>query len=329
MRGCTRASEGCRFCYAEIIAATNPAYDGIAELRGPDNLARWTGKLVLVPTKLLEFATVREPAVIFANSMSDMFHEGWPRLDIRQVFAGMACAPHHLFMALTKRADAMRAFMADGENATAVDALVKQMLPRFAASSRYRFSWPLKNVALGVSIESNEHMTRLELLKRTPAALRFVSLEPLLERLFNFDPRGLDLVVSGGESGNRRYPQLVPRPTHPDWVRDLRDVCALHGVRFHHKQWGGWFPVYPERTRTGAERQPVPRVGDMALSPDGRHTLWANRAELEAVAAERLTLMRLAREKEKAGRSLDGREHNDRFEPPAATPVTPAQRDLF
>ena len=184
-RGCSRASEGCRNCYAEVMAArfSKPGQwgHGIAEMRGGDH--RWTGRVELDEAKLLLPLRWRSPRVIFVNSTSDLFHERLPDEAIDRVFAVMALCPQHRFIVLTKRAERMRdRLMADAWLRVARAAVA--MMP-----SSLRFSnvigtddwWPLPNVILGVSVEDQATADeRIPHLLATPAACRMVSAEPLL-----------------------------------------------------------------------------------------------------------------------------------------------------
>lgn len=208
--GCTVISPGCTNCYAmrlarrlELMGQTK--YAGITRMSG--GRAKWNGKVRLdvaalgIPKRWMVGRT------IFVNSMSDLFHEQVPLEFIQQVFTTMAEAAQHTFQILTKRAE------------------------RAAEMSAY-LPWP-ENVWMGVSVESADYVGRIDELRKTRAAVKFVSLEPLLGPLQNLDLRGVDWVIAGGESGP------AARPMKPDWVRSIRDQCLATGVAFHFKQWGG------------------------------------------------------------------------------------------
>lgn len=209
--GCDRTSPGCDNCYAlamsrRLKAMGHPKYqrDGTRATSGPGfGIAIHRDQLSL-PHKW------RAPRTIFVNSMSDLFHPEVPDEFIREVFAVMADTPRHTYQLLTKRA---------------------QRLSKIAPS----LQWP-DNVWMGVSIETDRFSFRANHLRKVPAAIRFVSAEPLLGPLTNFDLTGIDWVIAGGESGP------AARPMHPEWVRDLRDRCIQENVAFFFKQWGAWVP---------------------------------------------------------------------------------------
>ncbi len=238
LRGCSRVSEGCRHCYAEGVAArfSGPGlkFEGIAHRVGGE--ARWTGKVILVEEKLGEPLRWRRPRRIFVNSMSDLFHEELPDMAIDQVFAVMGKASWHTFQVLTKRAARLRAYMSQRR--------------------------PLPNVWLGVSVEDQAAAEeRVPALLAAPAALRFLSCEPLLGPLSlqkYLGEGGIDWVISGGESGPRA------RPPEPCWFRSLRDQCRAAGVPFFFKQWGAWAPDVQWGASAPGETGPMRRVGKLA-----------------------------------------------------------------
>ena len=218
VRGCTRVSEGCRFCYAERIAARfsgkGMAYEGLAEntKAGP----RWTQQVILVPELINEPLKWKKPRRIFVNSMSDLFHEKVELSDIQKVFAVMEKADRHQFQILTKRAERLLAFNA-------------------------KLPWP-PNVWMGVSVEDNRVTDRIDALRQTDAHIKFLSLEPLLGALPNLELDGIDWVIVGGESGPGA------RDMKKKWVIDIRDQCADARVDFFFKQWGG-----KRKSKTGRE----------------------------------------------------------------------------
>ena len=197
--GCSKISEGCRHCYAERMAARlkamgQPRYrNGFRVTLQPD--------IVELPVKW------KKPRLVFVNSMGDLFHSKVPLDYISLVFRTMARSPRHVFQVLTKRAG--RAVK------------LSSSLP-----------WP-ENVWLGVTVESARHLDRLEHLRMIPAAVRFISFEPLLGEIPHLELHGIDWVIVGGESGPGA------RPIDIQWVRYIRDVSVGEGVPFFFKQWGG------------------------------------------------------------------------------------------
>lgn len=199
--GCSKVSPGCAHCYAERLSQRfgwtgRPWTSANAEIN-----------ITLHPKRLDQPLRWKQPRVIFVNSMSDLFHELVPREFIRDVFEVMADASQHVFQVLTKRHERMV------ELASLVD-------------------WP-PNVWMGVSIENRRWVERADYLREIPAAVRFVSAEPLLGPLDSLDLDGIDWLIAGGESGPRH------RPMREEWVLDLRDRCRDAGVPFFFKQWGG------------------------------------------------------------------------------------------
>jgi protein gp37 len=171
---------------------------------------------------------------VFVNSMSDLFHPEVPDAFIAQVFAAMALGTRHTFQLLSKRPERMRAWMTDnGGPEEAVRAAAVELDPRRAASTLPRVAWPLPNVWLGASVENARWRTRIDDLRATPAAVRFLSCEPLLGPLGDLDLDGIGWVIVGGESGPKH------RPIREAWVTEVRDQCAAGSVPFFFKQWGG------------------------------------------------------------------------------------------
>jgi protein gp37 len=204
VRGCQKVSPGCKHCYAETFSER---WRGI-----PDHPYEQGFDLRLVPEKLLEPLKWRKPRRIFVNSMSDLFQDGVPHEFVIQVFETMRSAAWHTFQILTKRAD-----------------LMERSLTRMPSALA-----GLQNVWLGVSVENRKHgLPRIECLRRTPAALRFLSIEPLLENLGPLCLEGVDWVIVGGESGPGA------RPMKQEWVLPIRDACRRSGIPFFFKQWGG------------------------------------------------------------------------------------------
>jgi protein gp37 len=299
VRGCSRVSAGCGDstgggCYAERQAyrfsGPGMPYEDLVKMttKGP----RWTGKVVLVEDKLNEPLHWKKPRRIFVNSMSDLFHESLSFGDIFRVVLVMQQAPQHVFQVLTKRPARMKEFfewMAIWGEATAL-----------AMNVREYYEWPYPNTWLGTSVEDQKTADeRIPLLMEVPAAVRWISAEPLLgpidlESVPTMEG-SIDWVVVGGESG------AGARPMHPDWARSLRDQCVAAGVPFFFKQWGEW-----ARTK-GLTQEQRDKARPVVIFPDGhteetlRH--GAGRNERAAIS------WRVG--KKAAGRLLDGREWNE------------------
>ncbi len=195
--GCTQVSPGCAKCYAKTFAERFRGVRGHPYEQGFD--------LKLWPERLELPLGWRKPRLIFVNSMSDLFHEDVPARFVRDVFAVMERASWHTFQVLTKR-------------------------PERAVALSARLPWP-ENVWMGVSVENQRWTTRIDALRETGAATKFLSCEPLLGPL-RLDLRDIDWVIVGGESGPRA------RPMRADWARDVRLQCEAAGVPFFFKQWG-------------------------------------------------------------------------------------------
>ena len=209
--GCDRVSPGCDNCYALTLAKRLKAMgsekyqeDGDPSTSGPGF------KLTLHPEVLDLPRSWRQPRVVFVDSMSDLFHPDVPLEFIQQVFDVMVDTPQHTYQVLTKRS---------------------QRLKKVAS----QLDWPA-NVWMGVSVENGKYRFRIDHLRAVPAAVRFLSLEPLLGPLPALDLAGIDWVIVGGESGPRA------RPLEQAWVEEIRDQCAEASVPFFFKQWGGRTP---------------------------------------------------------------------------------------
>lgn len=209
VRGCTRVSEGCRFCYAERIAARfsgkGLAYEGYAKntKAGP----QWTQKVQPVRSLLNQPLKWKKPRRIFVNSMSDLFHEKIELSYIKEVFYVMEKAYWHQFQILTKRAEQLLRYNSE-------------------------LSWS-PNVWMGVSVEDSRVIHRIEALRQTNANVKFLSLEPLIGPLPDLNLTKIDWVIVGGESGPGA------RKMEKKWVIDIRDQCEKEKVHFFFKQWGG------------------------------------------------------------------------------------------
>jgi protein gp37 len=218
--GCDQVSPGCAHCYAKTFAERWRGVPGHPYEQGFD-LRLWPERLEL-PMRW------RKPKLVFVNSMSDLFHEGIPVEYIEAVFNVMARAEQHVFQVLTKRHERLAG-----------------LAPQLA--------WP-ENVWMGVSIENRRFMHRADYLREVPAAVRFISAEPLLGPLDGLDLTGMDWLIAGGESGPGH------RRVDHDWVRDLREQCVEEEVSFFFKQWGGRTPKTGGRELDGRTWDEMPTV---------------------------------------------------------------------
>jgi len=200
--GCNKVSPGCKHCYAERMAERLQAMEQTNYAHG--------FALTLQPHMLELPLSWKRPQTIFVNSMSDLFHDDVPIAYIQRVFDVMRRAHWHRFQVLTKRAN---------------------RLSRITRLGPF-IDWP-PNVWMGVSVENADYVDRIKRLRETGAAVKFLSLEPLLGPLPDLNLRGIDWVIVGGESGPGA------RPMDPAWVTDIRDQCVAAGVPFFFKQWGG------------------------------------------------------------------------------------------
>lgn len=345
LTGCTKVSPGCDHCYAKTMHE---------RFNGPGSF----DSITLHPDRLDQPLRWRKPTTVFVNSMSDLFHADVPDEFIARVFAVMALAPQHTFQLLTKRHARMRSLLSsDAFTARVADAAYRiawgedadvrfsagraeyayRTWPPLAGTSGVRvLPWPLPNVWLGVSVESQQWADiRIPALLETPAAVRWISAEPLLgpldldgkvewhggrDRLTYWLGRGrpyfppgepgsmlsgpmsdkpsLDWVVVGGESGPGA------RPMHPDWVRTIRDQCEEAATPFLFKQWGAWTSGAVDRVPTSDPYAPgsIRHQGwvdlDGALHHFGEYYADEGWQHVWRVG------------KGKAGRVLDGRTHD-------------------
>ena len=199
VRGCQKVSPGCKHCYAETFSERFRGVPGHPFEQGFD--------LRLIPGALDLPRRWRTGRLVFVNSMSDLFQDQVPLDYIQQAFAVMRECPQHQFQVLTKRAERLLA-------------LAPQL------------DWP-QNVWMGVSVENDDYKWRIDLLRRVPAAIRFISIEPLLGPIEKLPLKGIHWVIAGGESGPRA------REMKPEWARSIRDQCVEARVPFFFKQWGG------------------------------------------------------------------------------------------
>jgi len=208
--GCSVISPGCTNCYAMRMAARLQAmpldkYVGLTRRSGGRSV--WTGRVRLDERALDAPKSWRRPRRIFVNSMSDLFHEGVPESFVARVWKVMAETPQHTYQILSKRPERM--------------AIATRTLPL------------LSNVWLGTSVENSDYLDRLDHLRATEAAIRFVSFEPLIGSVAGANLTGIDWAIVGGESGPRA------RAMAEEWVHEIEQRCRRHGTAFFFKQWGG------------------------------------------------------------------------------------------
>lgn len=326
IRGCSRVSEACRNCYAETLAkrfsGKGQPYEGLIARTG-----QWNGKVAFIDHKLDEPLRWQKPQMIFVNSTSDLFHEALSNEQIAAVFGVMAAAPKHTFQILTKRPGRMHEWFQwhasqvrekdlRFEPWRICEAEAQEYIPDLSAAGTGS-PWPLQNVWLGVSVEDQKTADeRIPLLIETPAAVRWISAEPLLgeirlqglargeameqgeyrqylaiegtkENPYRDNSGRINWVVAGGESGAKA------RPMHPDWPRTLRDQCSAASVPFLFKQWGEWAPQLECTTTKGAENA-------LYMDSDGTTRNARFGARNGAVTIQR-------NGKKATGRKLDGR----------------------
>jgi protein gp37 len=236
--GCAVLSAGCTNCYAMRMAARLEAmgvdkYAGLTRKSG--GRAKWTGKIVLDRKSLSIPATWNKPRRVFVNSMSDLFHPDVPFDFVAEIWRVMGETPHHTYQILTKRPDRMAAILAtDGF----------QILP---------------NVWLGTSVEDGKVLHRLDELRTVPAAIRFVSYEPLIGSVADGSLKGIHWAIVGGESGPNA------RPMDPKWIDEIFDQCTDADAAFFFKQWGG-------KNKKATGRTYRDRIWD-ELPPGGKTTI--------------------------------------------------------
>jgi len=212
-----------------LAAMGQKKYEGTTRLSG--GRAKWNGRIALDDDALAVPRKWGTGRMIFVNSMSDIFHDDVPLSFLKKVFEVMRDTPQHTYQVLTKRAENLE-------------------------SRAKELPWP-DNIWMGVSVENADYTWRIDHLRRTPAATKFLSLEPLLGPLSRLNLDGIDWAIAGGESGPGS------RPMKPEWVRSIRDQCLRAGVAFHFKQWGGVNKKRTGRTLDG-------RV--WTEWPNGRHS---------------------------------------------------------
>lgn len=221
--GCTKVSPGCKHCYAEVMARRLAAM-GAA---GYEN----EFQLTMHPSRLQQPLQRKAPTTYFVNSMSDLFHEDVTDDFIERVLATCRQTPQHTYQVLTKRSERLPGFFA------------KRSVP--------------DNVWLGVSVEDRRYgVPRIAQLRKVPARVRFLSVEPLLEDLGALNLRGIHWVIVGGESGHGA------RPMHPGWADSVRTQALAQGVAFFFKQWGAWGPDGVRRNKKSNGRELAGRQWD-------------------------------------------------------------------
>lgn len=197
--GCNKVSQGCKFCYAEVMARRLKAM-GLEKYRNGFELTLHEDALKIP-------YTWKQPKIVFVNSMSDLFHKDIPLEFIQRVFKVMNDNPQHVFQVLTKRADVLLKYHKE-------------------------LKWT-HNIWMGVSVEDAKSLSRINLLRRTRAKVKFLSCEPLIGSLTDLNLKKINWVIVGGESGRR------PRPMKPEWVFEIHNKCIEEKVPFFFKQWGG------------------------------------------------------------------------------------------
>lgn len=221
LSGCNKISPGCKNCYAERMAARlqamgQPRYENGFELS-------------LHPDALFEPYRWKKPRKVFVNSMGDLFHKDVPLSFIQDVFQTMNDCYQHQFQILTKRAD---------------------ILEKYADE----LTWT-DNIWMGVSVENDNYKFRIDHLRKVPAKIRFLSVEPLIGPVTKLNLKGIHWVIVGGESGPGA------RPMEASWVRDIRDMCIKQNVAFFFKQWGGVIKSKTGRKLDRREWNEMPEYG--------------------------------------------------------------------
>jgi len=235
--GCSKVSPGCAHCYAETLSLR---FGWSKRAWLPEYAAE---NVVLHPERLDQPGRWRRPRRVFVNSMSDLFHPLVPDAYIHEVFDRMAQADWHSYQILSKRPERM----ADVVN---------------SYYSLHPGEVPLPHVWLGTSIENDRWTARADAVRQTPAAVRFISAEPLLGPLPSLDLTEIDWLIVGGESG------AGARPMDSEWALDLRDRALENGTAFFFKQWGGRTPKAHGRTLDGRTWDEMPSVGRRLLGED-------------------------------------------------------------
>ena len=222
--GCTKVSRGCDNCYAERFAERFRGVPGHPFEMGFD--------LTLRGERLGQPLRWKRPRMIFVNSMSDLFHKEVPWEFVDSVFDVMEQADWHVYQVLTKRSSLMRDYL----------------------RVRYGDSMAPPHIWCGVSVEDRSALVRVRHLQESPVSIRFLSMEPLLDRVGPFDVSGLSWIIVGGESGPGA------RPIQGPWICEVRDLCWVNGIPFFFKQWGGLRPKSGGRNLEGVEYSEMPAI---------------------------------------------------------------------
>jgi protein gp37 len=223
--GCSKISEGCKYCYAEVMTR---------RLKAMGQAKYVDGFKVRIHYDTLSIPnTWKSPTMVFVNSMSDLFHEEISFEFIEQVFHVMNENPQHVFQILTKRAERLYKLHS-------------------------RLIWT-HNIWMGVTVENESEKYRIDCLRKTSAKVKFLSLEPLLEAMPNLDLKKIDWVIVGGESGQK------PRPMSSDWVNDIHEQCLKFNVAFFFKQWGGRNKKAAGRFLNGRTYSEMPKILENSL----------------------------------------------------------------
>ena len=250
--GCSLASAGCKNCYAMIMARRLEAmgvdkYVGLTQKKGKN--VTWTGTVREYNSSLEIPLKWKKPRKIFVNSMSDLFHDGVSDDFILAVWDVMKRTPQHNYQILTKRPERMMQILSQK---------IDEILP---------------NVWVGTSVENASTTDRIELLKNTPAAIRFISFEPLIDSVGKVDLRGIHWAIVGGESGSKA------RPINESWIDEIHQQCNIYDTAFFFKQWGTWGKDNQKRSKKANGREYKGRTWDeMPIHAQGI------RAESNAVA---------------------------------------------
>lgn len=315
--GCSKVSAGCDHCYAigVVHRAMQPAHVGLTIAREGER-PDWTGEIRYVPERLDQPLKWKRSRKIFVNSLSDLFHPDLLNLRttdrfghdfpvLAEIVAVMVRAEWHTFQVLTKRPQIMASVLRHPMFKLDVNAILLRdghpVMP--GGMSGTDTAWPA-HIWWGTSIDEDRYSFRANHLRDTPAAVRFLSLEPLLGALPSLDLTGIDWVIVGGESGPGA------RPMHPAWVRDLRDRCVKAGIPYFFKQWGSWGPEAPKVNGVYQMGKGFALANDGTLynQQDIRWPDGPRRGEALRAGHDRAQLTAMYRmNKKAAGRDLDGR----------------------